>query len=112
MWSIGFNGIPECALDDKALAVSLFSTWAARTARVLRAVPVRELTAEELIDFWADDQISYPDSGTDIERSCECLPARNSLWCRTRVCQRPPRGSTHPGWSASAKWSWTWPLGG
>jgi len=50
---------------DAALARSLFTTWAVRTGRVLRAVPVTELTAEELIDFWADDQLE-PLSGVPI----------------------------------------------
>jgi hypothetical protein len=45
--------------------MSLFTTWAARTGRVLRAVPVSDLDAEELIDFWADDRISYGDTNLD-----------------------------------------------
>jgi hypothetical protein len=45
---------------DAALARLLFTTWAVRTGRVLRAVPITELTAEELIDFWADDQLEPP----------------------------------------------------
>jgi hypothetical protein len=49
--------------DDAALARSLFTTWAIRTGRSLRAVPVTELTPEELIDFWADDQLeSMPET--------------------------------------------------
>jgi hypothetical protein len=45
---------------DVALAHALFTVWAARTGRTLRAVPVTELTAGELLDFWADDQLDYP----------------------------------------------------
>jgi hypothetical protein len=51
------RGAPMWSAADAALARSLFTTWAVRTGRVLRAVPVTELTAEELIDFWADDQL-------------------------------------------------------
>jgi hypothetical protein len=68
MWPIGCNGMPELMHDDKALALSLFATWAARTGRVLRPVPMHELTAEELIEFWADDQISYPVPVSDVAR--------------------------------------------
>jgi len=46
--------------DDIALARTLFTVWAARTGRELRAVPVTELTADELIEFWADDQLGDP----------------------------------------------------
>jgi hypothetical protein len=43
--------------DTALVALSLFTVWAARTGRVLRAVPTSELTPEELIEFWADDQL-------------------------------------------------------
>jgi hypothetical protein len=43
--------------DDQTLAVLLVTVWAARTGRVLRPVPVSELTPQELVDFWADDQL-------------------------------------------------------
>ncbi|TDD33388.1 hypothetical protein E1287_19565 [Actinomadura sp. KC06] len=43
--------------DTAVLAMSLFTTWAARTGRVLRNVPISELTPAELIEFWADDQL-------------------------------------------------------
>jgi hypothetical protein len=43
--------------DTALMALSLFTVWAARTGRVLRNVPVSELTPEELIEFWADDRL-------------------------------------------------------
>jgi hypothetical protein len=43
--------------DTALVALSLFTIWAARTGRVLRDVPISELTPEELIEFWADDQL-------------------------------------------------------
>jgi hypothetical protein len=43
--------------DTALIALSLFTVWAARTGRVLRNVPISELTPEELIEFWADDQL-------------------------------------------------------
>lgn len=53
-------GGPAVYGDDQALALSLVTTWATRTGRMLRPVPVSELTAEELVDFWADDQLEPP----------------------------------------------------
>jgi hypothetical protein len=42
--------------EDDLLAHVLISTWALITGRTLRCdVPARELSEEELIDFWADD---------------------------------------------------------
>jgi hypothetical protein len=46
--------------DDRALALLLITVWAARTGRVPRPVPVSELTPEELVNFWADDQLEEP----------------------------------------------------
>jgi hypothetical protein len=45
------------AYEDRLLAVLLTTIWATRTGRTLRPVPVSELSPEELVDFWADDQI-------------------------------------------------------
>ena len=53
---------------DVALAHALFTVWAARTGRMLRAVPITELTAGELIDFWEDDQLNYPPFGAERGR--------------------------------------------
>jgi hypothetical protein len=42
--------------DDDLLALVLINTWTLVTGRMLRSdVPPRELSEEELIDFWADD---------------------------------------------------------
>jgi hypothetical protein len=46
--------------EDRALALLLFTAWVARTGRVLRPVPVSELSPEELVNFWADDQLEQP----------------------------------------------------
>jgi hypothetical protein len=48
------------SLEDRAIALLLVSAWAIRTGRVLRPVPFNELTAEELVNFWADDQLEEP----------------------------------------------------
>jgi hypothetical protein len=43
--------------DDDLLALVLIHTWTLVTGRTLRSdVPPQELSEEELIDFWADDQ--------------------------------------------------------
>jgi hypothetical protein len=46
--------------DDRALALLLITTWATRTGRALRPAPVSELAPEELVNFWADDQLEEP----------------------------------------------------
>jgi hypothetical protein len=46
--------------DDRALALLLITTWAARTGRILRPAPVSDLAPEELVNFWADDQLEQP----------------------------------------------------
>lgn len=48
------------APDDRALALLLITAWATRTGRVLRPAPVSELAPEELVNFWADDQLEKP----------------------------------------------------
>jgi hypothetical protein len=55
--------------DDRTLALLLVTVWAARTGRVLRPVPVNELTHEELVDFWADDQLGPPPYMPVLRRS-------------------------------------------
>jgi hypothetical protein len=51
---------PGWLLGDIAMAQALFTVWGTRTGRALRAVPVTDLTASELMEFWADDQLDYP----------------------------------------------------
>ena len=46
--------------DDQVLALMLIAIWTVRTGRALRTVPVRELSPEELVNFWADDQLEQP----------------------------------------------------
>jgi hypothetical protein len=46
--------------EDRALSLLLIAAWAARTRRVLRPVPVNELSPKELVNFWADDQLEQP----------------------------------------------------
>ena len=52
---LGQNG-----LDDQVVALMLTTTWATRTGRMLRPVHVSELSPDELIAFWADDQPEDP----------------------------------------------------
>jgi hypothetical protein len=47
--------------EDKLLARVLITSWTLATGRTLRAgVPPCLHTADELISFWADDQIAIP----------------------------------------------------
>jgi hypothetical protein len=56
-WCGSVVDVPSWQVADVVLARSLFTTWAIRTGRALRPLPLTELTAEELADFWADDQL-------------------------------------------------------
>jgi hypothetical protein len=65
---------------DDLLATPLIRSWMVATGRTLRAdVPPGELSAEELIDFWADDFGCEPDpvcrgrgnAATALERKSE-----------------------------------------
>ena len=48
---------------DEFVARLLVDIWTLATGRTLRDVPPDELTAEELIDFWSDDQLDPGDAG-------------------------------------------------
>ncbi len=48
----------EPAGEDAYMALVLMTVWAIHTGRPLPAVPVNELSAEELEEFWADHLIS------------------------------------------------------
>jgi hypothetical protein len=48
------------AYEDQLLAVLLTTIWSVRTGRTLPPVPVSELSPEELVNFWADDQLEQP----------------------------------------------------
>lgn len=70
-WRDPVSGLPLWWAADAVLALPLFTTWAVRTGRSMRPVPVPDLTAEELIDFWADDQLE-----PQPEQSCSQLRGR------------------------------------
>jgi hypothetical protein len=38
--------------------LALITVWATRTGRTLRDVPASELSPDELVTFWADDQMT------------------------------------------------------
>jgi hypothetical protein len=47
--------------EDELLARVLVTSWTLATGRTLRAgVPPNSHSADELISFWADDQIAIP----------------------------------------------------
>ncbi|TYB48993.1 hypothetical protein [Actinomadura chibensis] len=54
---------PTSAETD-TLALLLFTAWAARTGRAIPAGPVAELTPEEIIEFWVDDHLEAPYTGS------------------------------------------------
>jgi hypothetical protein len=63
-------GVPDS--DDDLLATLLIRSWMVATGRTLRDdVPPPELSAEELIDFWADD-FDCERPGRHAKRSREC----------------------------------------
>jgi hypothetical protein len=59
------------AFRDEFVARLLIDIWTLATGRTLRDVPPHELTAEELIDFWADDQL-------DAEAMVAGIPAADN----------------------------------
>jgi hypothetical protein len=69
-------GEPAWSAADTILAVSLFTVWAIRTGRGLPDAAVTELTPEELIEFWADDQLDEPCAAPGPERLCPGWSAR------------------------------------
>ncbi|MGI8334439.1 hypothetical protein ACRYCC_31190 [Actinomadura scrupuli] len=63
--------------DDELLALILIATWASRTGRLLPAdVPPHDLTEQELIDFWVDDQL--PTDHHAAARGTYSMAARRS----------------------------------
>lgn len=51
----------DWANEDELLARVLITSWTLATGRTLRAgVPPQSHSADELISFWADDQIAVP----------------------------------------------------
>lgn len=67
-WDPARRSGPLWPPEDIVLAHALFTVWAARTGRTLREVPVTDLTAGELVDFWADDQLHYSPVGPTRRR--------------------------------------------
>jgi hypothetical protein len=52
---------PEWGNEDELLARLLITSWTLATGRTLRTgVPPQRHSADELISFWADDQIAVP----------------------------------------------------
>jgi hypothetical protein len=51
--------MPGTHSDDENLMLLLVSTWELQTGRTLRGAPVAELTEQELIEFWADDNSDW-----------------------------------------------------
>jgi hypothetical protein len=53
----GHAGLRSLRFDDELLAHVLIHTWMLNTGRTWPYdVPPHDLTEQELIDFWADDQ--------------------------------------------------------
>ncbi len=56
-----FSRAVHHADEDELLARVLITSWSLATGRTLRAgVAPQSLTEDELISFWADDQIATP----------------------------------------------------
>jgi hypothetical protein len=52
------------ANHDELLARVLITSWGLATGRTLRGGPPHSLSEDELINFWADDHIPAPRTGT------------------------------------------------
>lgn len=53
-------GAGATCLDDARAALSLITTWSIQTGKTLPPVPIEDLTARHLEDFWADDSMLEP----------------------------------------------------
>jgi hypothetical protein len=54
--------------EDELVARVLITSWSLATGRTLRGVAPQSLTEDELINFWADDQMATPraDAGCQL----------------------------------------------
>jgi hypothetical protein len=54
--------------EDELVARVLITSWSLATGRTLRSVAPQSLTEDELITFWADDQMATPraDAGCQL----------------------------------------------
>jgi hypothetical protein len=87
---------------DEVLAAVLIRMWALASGRTLRRdVPPDQLSAEELIDFWADDMNPQPgrhvrpggpDSAADAQATA--VPARPAPQRRSKAHRRPSSRGT------------------
>ncbi|TDE32808.1 hypothetical protein [Actinomadura sp. 6K520] len=50
-------GTGATCLDDARAALALITMWSIQTGKTLPAVPIEQLTARQLEDFWADDSM-------------------------------------------------------
>jgi hypothetical protein len=55
-----FSRAVRHASEDELLARVLITSWSLATGRTLRSAAPQSLTEDELISFWADDQIASP----------------------------------------------------
>ena len=62
--SITLSLAVQHANHDELLARVLVTSWSLATGRTLRGVPPQSLSEDELINFWADDYIPAPRTGT------------------------------------------------
>lgn len=70
--------------EDKLLACLLITKWALLTGRTLRAdVPPHLLSAEELVGFWADEQMI-----TDQPEFTGAMPCSDDAAAIKRPCVR------------------------
>ena len=59
-----FSLAVQNANHDELLARVLITSWSLATGRTLRGAPPQFLSEDELINFWADDHIPAPRTGT------------------------------------------------
>jgi hypothetical protein len=62
--SIIFRLAVQHGNHDELLARVLITSWSLATGRTLRGAPPQFLAEDELINFWADDHIPAPRTGT------------------------------------------------
>jgi len=85
--------------DDELMARVLIRTWMVTCGKVLREdVPRDELAVDELIDFWADEQMQEVPAGTE---RYGWLPANRQLGAEMPEQRRASRLHNYPACSLS-----------
>jgi hypothetical protein len=73
---------PMYVSNDELIAFLLINTWTLTSGKMLRRdVPPHELGEQELIDFWADDELWTTDSGPSEAQFLDITAQKGKIAC-------------------------------